>query len=499
MVGRKTAEALGSSQCVIFEYDGQRQGTVFRAFYDSSGEPWENSVGELLRVRCLSRGSRDHPRPCTGAGVPLRRSAAPGVTRVDGALGREVLSECAAAVQRRTCRDAGAHRDQSRTRLHTTGDRAGSGARRAGRCGHQARQALPAARGAERAARLIARDEPRHDRLTRRARGASCACATRWRGCSPRRPRTSRSACVSKMAALRPSTRRSPKSKGASRWYQRRRTSPPARLRRPTMRAGMRWPPCCRPRSRTPAAHRGSSCRWCSRTRPQGYVDALGWPGRPFAQEQVELVQILANQAAVAVENARLYRTIERQAITDGLTGLYNHRYFYERLFQEFARAQRYGVPLSLLMIDIDDFKRSTTASDTPSATTCWSRWPASSAASSGSDVDLAARYGGEEFVVLLPNTPREGAKIVGDRLKQRVAGFAPGAAGATATGAAQRRAPQTAPGRGARCRHRAGASGRRAYPARRRQGAVRRSRRRRTRDGERRRRHVPRVGEQPR
>ena len=55
--------------------------------------------------------------------------------------------------------------------------------------------------------------------------------------------------------------------------------------------------------------------------------------------------------------HARLYRRVQDQAITDGLTGLYNHRYFYERLEQEIARARRYGTPVSLLMIDLDDFK----------------------------------------------------------------------------------------------------------------------------------------------
>jgi diguanylate cyclase (GGDEF)-like protein len=159
----------------------------------------------------------------------------------------------------------------------------------------------------------------------------------------------------------------------------------------------------------------------------EGYIDALGLPGRPFGHEQVELVQILANQAAVAVENARLYRTIERQAITDGLTGLYNHRYFYERLFQEFARAQRYGAPLSLLMIDIDDFKRFNDRYGHPVGDDVLAAVADILVGQLRRHVDLAARYGGEEFVVLLPNTPREGAQIVGDRLKQHVAALMPG------------------------------------------------------------------------
>ena len=89
----------------------------------------------------------------------------------------------------------------------------------------------------------------------------------------------------------------------------------------------------------------------------EGLLEIRGPQGLVFGDDELELLQILASQAAAALANASLYRTLERQAITDGLTGLYNHRYFYERLNQEIARAQRYGLPLSLLMVDIDDFK----------------------------------------------------------------------------------------------------------------------------------------------
>src|SRR5450756_3154262 len=78
---------------------------------------------------------------------------------------------------------------------------------------------------------------------------------------------------------------------------------------------------------------------------------------RRWSDEEVALARALGEQAAVAIEHARLYRRVQDQAITDGLTGLFNHRYFYERLEQEIARARRYGTPVSLLMIDLDDFK----------------------------------------------------------------------------------------------------------------------------------------------
>ena len=154
----------------------------------------------------------------------------------------------------------------------------------------------------------------------------------------------------------------------------------------------------------------------------EGCVE-LTVPGRgPFGDEDVEMVQILASQATAALANARLYRTVEEQAITDGLTGLYNHRYFYERLAQEFARAQRYGLPLSMLMLDIDDFKAFNDTYGHPVGDLVLAEVGRVMVAQLRRDVDVAARYGGEEFAVLLPNTTRDGAQVVGDRLAREVA-----------------------------------------------------------------------------
>jgi GAF domain-containing protein len=76
---------------------------------------------------------------------------------------------------------------------------------------------------------------------------------------------------------------------------------------------------------------------------------------RHFNSDEIELARGIGEQGALAFQNARLYSSLERLAVTDGLTGLYNHRYFYERLAQEVARAARYQLPLSLLMLDVDD------------------------------------------------------------------------------------------------------------------------------------------------
>lgn len=140
---------------------------------------------------------------------------------------------------------------------------------------------------------------------------------------------------------------------------------------------------------------------------------------------ELELLQILAGQAAAALANASLYRTLERQAITDGLTGLYNHRYFYERLNQEIARAQRYGLPLSLLMIDIDDFKHFNDRFGHPAGDLVLAEVGRILTTQIRAGVDIASRYGGEEFTVVLPNTSRDGAEVVGARLAQQLSELA--------------------------------------------------------------------------
>jgi diguanylate cyclase (GGDEF)-like protein len=131
---------------------------------------------------------------------------------------------------------------------------------------------------------------------------------------------------------------------------------------------------------------------------------------RRFTAAEIELAEALAEQAAVAIEHARLYRVSEQRAITDGLTGLYNHRYFYERLGQEIARAQRYGSPVSLLMVDIDDFKAFNDTRGHVAGDEVLRSVAGILGAALRHDIDIAARYGGEEFAIILPNTPLDGA-----------------------------------------------------------------------------------------
>ena len=127
---------------------------------------------------------------------------------------------------------------------------------------------------------------------------------------------------------------------------------------------------------------------------------------RHWSDEEVALARALGDQAAVAIEHARLYRRVQDQAITDGLTGLFNHRYFYERLEQEIARARRYGTPVSLLMIDLDDFKAFNDRHGHLAGDAVLREMAKVLGSELRAKLDIAARYGGEEFAVILPNTP---------------------------------------------------------------------------------------------
>ena len=145
------------------------------------------------------------------------------------------------------------------------------------------------------------------------------------------------------------------------------------------------------------------------RNQAAGLVVVHGVARRVFADTEVEALQVLANQAAVAVDNARLYRYVQRQATRDGLTGLFNHRYFQERLLQECALARRYDLPLSLLMIDVDDFKKFNDEFGHQLGDEVLREIGGVLAGAVRQGIDLPARYGGEEFAVILPHTQADG------------------------------------------------------------------------------------------
>jgi diguanylate cyclase (GGDEF)-like protein/PAS domain S-box-containing protein len=158
---------------------------------------------------------------------------------------------------------------------------------------------------------------------------------------------------------------------------------------------------------------------------------------RVYTSDELEYLSAFGEQVALALNNARLYATIAAQATMDGLTGLANHRTFYERLAQELARGRRYGSPVSLLMLDIDDFKVLNDTYGHPAGDEVLRLLGRVLSEQLRRDVDLPARYGGEEFAVILPNTstssgplggiesgagPSEDAEALAERLRAVIA-----------------------------------------------------------------------------
>ena len=134
-----------------------------------------------------------------------------------------------------------------------------------------------------------------------------------------------------------------------------------------------------------------------------------------FSQEDVEMLKAVADQAAVAINKAQLWE----MAVTDSLTGLYVRRYFLAKFQDEIHRAERYGKILSIVMADIDRFKR---VNDTYGHTTGDRVLEAVGKFLEKNirDVDVVARFGGEEFVILLPEADKYEAYTVSERLRQK-------------------------------------------------------------------------------
>ena len=142
--------------------------------------------------------------------------------------------------------------------------------------------------------------------------------------------------------------------------------------------------------------------------------------GRQFSDEQRRIAKSLAAQAVIALENARLHSIVERQAQTDGLTGLASRRHFEETLVLELARAKRFGTPLSVVLADLDDFKAVNDRHGHAVGDLVLREF-AAVVQHTLREVDLAGRWGGEEFALLLPGTDAQGGMQLAERLRTAI------------------------------------------------------------------------------
>ena len=137
-------------------------------------------------------------------------------------------------------------------------------------------------------------------------------------------------------------------------------------------------------------------------------------------QDNIAFLQSVADQIAVGVTNARLYARVQRQATTDGLTGLLNHRTGQEKLAEQLRLAERYQRSLAIMMIDVDHFKSINDNYGHPAGDAVL-KAVARRIEKDCRDVDLPIRYGGEEFLLILPEVNMEGAMVVAERIRKNL------------------------------------------------------------------------------
>lgn len=144
--------------------------------------------------------------------------------------------------------------------------------------------------------------------------------------------------------------------------------------------------------------------------------------GKPFTEADLHTIQSLCDQAGVAIENVLLHQEAQRMAIMDGLTGIWNHRWFQIQFAQELDRAERFKRPFSLIVLDIDNFKIFNDTYGHQVGDFVLVEL-ASRIRSSVRDVDMFARYGGEEFELLLSETDLPGGLNAAEKVREAIAG----------------------------------------------------------------------------
>jgi diguanylate cyclase (GGDEF)-like protein len=146
----------------------------------------------------------------------------------------------------------------------------------------------------------------------------------------------------------------------------------------------------------------------------------VGRRSKPFTDDDRDLLRSLAAQATLALENVELHVQVQRQAVTDELTGLDNHGRFQQILSAELEQVRRYHHPVGLIMIDIDDFKSVNDTYGHPQGDVVL-RQVARVLRDSSREADAPARYGGEEMALILPHTDLEGSYAIAERVRTAI------------------------------------------------------------------------------
>ncbi len=158
-----------------------------------------------------------------------------------------------------------------------------------------------------------------------------------------------------------------------------------------------------------------------TQNRPVGVLYLYDKKARQLKDRQIDHLAVLASFASMAIDNARLHSRTKLMALTDALTGLYNNRYFMQVFPHELVRARRYMKPLSIIMIDVDNFKKLNDTFGHPKGDQVLASL-GNVLSGSLRAADFSFRYGGEEFAVILPETRLDGAFMVAENLREKIA-----------------------------------------------------------------------------
>jgi len=160
--------------------------------------------------------------------------------------------------------------------------------------------------------------------------------------------------------------------------------------------------------------------RLTTKGRPSGSIAIATAEPDAYPERVEETFEMIARHANIVIDYARLYESTKRLSITDGLTKLYNHRFFQDSLKREFARCQRHQTPLSLALLDIDHFKKFNDTYGHQQGDVVLQEL-ARTLRGQVRNLDVVARYGGEEFAVIMPDASQDIALRVAERLRAAV------------------------------------------------------------------------------